>query len=631
MEAGCADLFTAFAEQAAVDRPIPVVTIHRLARDLLLAIAALHRNGISHFDISPCNIIIRHPATDSAPPGTPLLEQPDLHFALIDFGSACSHSIRTTSLAWGVGPAGYRAPENLLTLVHTDVPYRGELLDGFRSDVWAAGMTLAVLMTSAPMQRYLWTDEGRVLDNASGNAVLLSTTAAAMLNKMCRLAHTPAAAYELCTRPEYAWWANLNIRRVLASVSANVPSIRTMTVLGSNVKLAPGPADRTLLRTIASVVHQMLAIDPQTRITAVDALERLTGSNVDTTLAPAVAPQTAPILSHTPLEPIWQQVLDKYLVTSLFSVEWKVTPARAAEVLHTAEVAIRLLHTIAESPQLLIWFPRCWCRGCAGCALDGIMLATAALYTAASLVHRTPPNCGTLVQIIQDVYGHIPHLEPQPSCCNAVPSAEQMQPIDRADTMACSGWHVRQLHHALEGVMHCTDMCLNMLSVSRTAELMAFGGVAVPEVRDVAAPGGGLLGLLISIIAYSVTTVGGEIPLEWAAWYCAYVTTRPAVITTMLTTATDYTEPRELSCGLQAVLTATTPSICACLTTASVAMRATLDSLAAGCQAMLVQQFAAPELGTAFIANALYAVGWRTRAAIISHTQITWEPILPSV
>ncbi|KAF9480886.1 kinase-like protein [Pholiota conissans] len=141
---------------------IPVVTVKRILRHLLIGIAHLHKNGISHTDIKPDNIMV-----DLGPQWTtdaidtwvaenpPLEELPSCSFTLADFGSAQFVHDQTT---YDITPLGLRAPEVVLG---------GEWNESV--DIWTFGCMIYTLLTKKAIFYPMVSEE----HNASETDVLL--------------------------------------------------------------------------------------------------------------------------------------------------------------------------------------------------------------------------------------------------------------------------------------------------------------------------------------------------------------------------------------------------------------------------------------------------------------------------
>jgi serine/threonine protein kinase len=122
------DLQHLLAEPAQLQRQMPNQLVRHLARQLLDAIEFCHNNHVIHNDIKPANMVISS----------------NFALKLTDFG--CSQLISMyvdcdTVTIWGGSPA-YQCPEQ-----YSDTNQNG--WSGFKSDIWAAGVSIYQLATSS--------------------------------------------------------------------------------------------------------------------------------------------------------------------------------------------------------------------------------------------------------------------------------------------------------------------------------------------------------------------------------------------------------------------------------------------------------------------------------------------------
>ena len=122
------DLQHVIGELSQQHRQIPHQLIRHLARQLLDAIEFCHSNHVIHNDIKPANMVLSS----------------SFALKLMDFG--CSQLLSMyvpsdTVTTWGGSPA-YQCPEQ-----YSDTNEHG--WSGFKSDIWAAGVTLYQLATSS--------------------------------------------------------------------------------------------------------------------------------------------------------------------------------------------------------------------------------------------------------------------------------------------------------------------------------------------------------------------------------------------------------------------------------------------------------------------------------------------------
>jgi serine/threonine protein kinase len=122
------DLQHLLAEPAQLQRQMPNQLVRHLARQLLDAIEFCHNNHVIHNDIKPANMVISS----------------NFALKLTDFG--CSQLIsmyvdNDTVTIWGGSPA-YQCPEQ-----YSDTNQNG--WSGFKSDIWAAGVSIYQLATSS--------------------------------------------------------------------------------------------------------------------------------------------------------------------------------------------------------------------------------------------------------------------------------------------------------------------------------------------------------------------------------------------------------------------------------------------------------------------------------------------------
>lgn len=119
-------------EQVLERRILSIAEVHRIARELLHAVAAVHRHGVVHRDLKPGNVFLHR-----LPDGSRIVK-------LLDFG-ICLPSpddrdhARLTREDMFLGTACYVAPEQL----------RGEEADQ-RADLYSAGAILYECLTGAP-------------------------------------------------------------------------------------------------------------------------------------------------------------------------------------------------------------------------------------------------------------------------------------------------------------------------------------------------------------------------------------------------------------------------------------------------------------------------------------------------
>jgi serine/threonine protein kinase len=122
------DLQHMLAEPVQLQRQTPNQLVRHLARQLLDAIEFCHSNHVIHNDIKPANIVISS----------------NFALKLTDFG--CSQLLSMyndsdTVTIWGGSPA-YQCPEQ-----YSDTNHNG--WSGFKSDIWAAGVSIYQLATSS--------------------------------------------------------------------------------------------------------------------------------------------------------------------------------------------------------------------------------------------------------------------------------------------------------------------------------------------------------------------------------------------------------------------------------------------------------------------------------------------------
>lgn len=110
------------AEHVASRGPLPGPELEELARRLAEALAAAHRAGVVHRDVTPANVLLDLPGDA----------------ALTDFGLARLRDGATRATS-ALGTTGYAAPEVL-----------GGARDDPRSDLYALGATLYLAATGAP-------------------------------------------------------------------------------------------------------------------------------------------------------------------------------------------------------------------------------------------------------------------------------------------------------------------------------------------------------------------------------------------------------------------------------------------------------------------------------------------------
>ena len=119
------------AESAAAPPKHTLPALRKLAYQLLVTVAFLHRHGVVHADIKPDNLLLRHPQGCTS-----------IAAALVDFGGAFSVTERDmTALLAEVQTLPYRAPEVALGLPC-----------GAAVDEWSVG----VVLTEAALKRPLF-------------------------------------------------------------------------------------------------------------------------------------------------------------------------------------------------------------------------------------------------------------------------------------------------------------------------------------------------------------------------------------------------------------------------------------------------------------------------------------------
>jgi serine/threonine protein kinase len=122
------DLQHMLAESAHMQRQMPNQLVRHLARQLLDAIEFCHSNHVIHNDIKPANMVIGS----------------NFALKLTDFGCAQLLNMfqeSDTVTIWGGSPA-YQCPEQ-----YSDTNENG--WSGFKSDIWAAGVSIYQLATSS--------------------------------------------------------------------------------------------------------------------------------------------------------------------------------------------------------------------------------------------------------------------------------------------------------------------------------------------------------------------------------------------------------------------------------------------------------------------------------------------------
>lgn len=122
------DLQHMLAEHSQLQRHMPNALVRHLARQLLDAIEFCHCNHVIHNDIKPANMVISS----------------NFALKLADFG--CSQLLSVylesdTVTIWGGSPA-YQCPEQ-----YSSTNENG--WSGFKSDIWAAGVSIYQLATSS--------------------------------------------------------------------------------------------------------------------------------------------------------------------------------------------------------------------------------------------------------------------------------------------------------------------------------------------------------------------------------------------------------------------------------------------------------------------------------------------------
>ena len=117
-------------QMAATVTPLPLEIALGVADAILVAVAALHRRGLAHGDLTPENVFLR-----DGDGGAPLVA------ALIDFGLASGPGVAAVAASpgWTTGTLGYMAPEVLAGRP-----------GGLPADVYAIGAILYELFTLRP-------------------------------------------------------------------------------------------------------------------------------------------------------------------------------------------------------------------------------------------------------------------------------------------------------------------------------------------------------------------------------------------------------------------------------------------------------------------------------------------------
>lgn len=115
---------------ARLDREAAIepVSALRIAREIALALEAIHEAGVQHNDLKPANVLLLAGSTDDVP-----------RLKLLDFGAALTAQDQIDGDDLVVGTPAYMAPERA----------RGEAGDA-RSDLYALGVTLYEILTGAP-------------------------------------------------------------------------------------------------------------------------------------------------------------------------------------------------------------------------------------------------------------------------------------------------------------------------------------------------------------------------------------------------------------------------------------------------------------------------------------------------
>ena len=211
--------------------------VQHFFKQLLLALSSLHNNAVVHRDVKPENILLNKRRT---------------RLVLSDFGFAC-HAPPGTELRRACGTLRYCAPE----LLHENPRY-----DGRKVDVWAAGVTLYVMLFGGHPFRCPSQDPDTLLEVITTTRLRIPRPIPAEIEDMLQhmLCVNPAERWSVKQLLQHPWMTTLGPELCTPSVQS-MSSARSFTSGATPVPNSAGSTLSSLSADAAGAVVELLSED----------------------------------------------------------------------------------------------------------------------------------------------------------------------------------------------------------------------------------------------------------------------------------------------------------------------------------------------------------------------------------